>query len=273
MDPELAFSLLDDVLPQYVDSRCAEQMDQFTRARINSIGPLLEYVFQSRTSNGRLPSLDQLPLAEAVIELRGLFAVRCFSAVPLSSSHAARRAEFMWLPPDRASLNAPTWVMFLRRMQNAAEHAGFSKQVAKGLAGAFIEMADNVLGHSENAKSGIGGYRWEPGCFEYVVADAGIGVLASLRTCSDYADLTDAGTALQVALREGESRFGRAARRGGGFRQVLVSLADLSGSLRFRSGDHVLVIDGTSPELSQAYLHHLGIEYTGLLVSVACRPS
>jgi hypothetical protein len=76
-------------------------------------------------------------------------------------------------------------MMFLRRLQDAAVQAGFTPQVAKGLTGAFLEMTDNVLIHSQNAGSGIAGYRWSRDCFEYVVADAGIGVLASLRTCSD----------------------------------------------------------------------------------------
>src|SRR5262249_8813069 len=242
MDPELDFSLLDDLLPQFAGLRCAALMEPFTRARIDGIVPLLEYVFQANASNGRLPSLQQLRPAAAVLALRGLLAYRSFEDIPVSSSHTARCVEFFWVPPGRGSGSAAQWVMYLRRLQNAAEQAGFPRQAARGLTGAFIEMTDNVLNHSENVRSGIGGYRWAPDCFEYVVADGGIGVLASLRTCSDYTDLADAGTALQVALREGESRFGRAARRGDGFRQGLISLANLNGNPGFRNGDHVLLI-------------------------------
>jgi hypothetical protein len=272
MDTNLDFLLLDDLLPQVADPRCVTPSDSFTRMTITSIGPLLEYVSQVNACKGRLPSLQQLPPAAAVLALRGLQAHRSFEDVPASNSHTASPVEFIWVPPTGGSGSEPQWIMYLRRVQNAAEQAGFKSQLAKGLTGAFIEMTDNVLNHSENVRSGIAGYRWSQNCFEYVVADTGIGVLASLRTCADYAGLADAGTALQVALTEGESRFGRVAGRGVGFRQVLISLTNLKGSLRFRSGDHVLVIDGTSPDLGHARLHHLGLEYRGLLVSVVCHP-
>ena len=54
--------------------------------------------------------------------------------------------------------------------------------------------------------------------------------------------------------RYGTSRFGSGSRRGHGFRPIFVGLANLRGSLRFRTGDHALVIDGTSPSLATAQL-------------------
>ena len=75
-----------------------------------------------------------------------------------------------------------------------------------------------------------------------------------------------------MALTDGESCLGRGAGRGRGFRQVFLSLAELNGRLRFRSGDHALTIDGTSPELSRARVAQLGIDFSGFLVSVVCCP-
>ncbi len=160
--------------------------------------------------------------------------------------------------------------MFQRRLQNAAEQAGFGRRVAPGLTGAFGEMADNAFRHSLRPLTAVAGYRWSEGIFEYVVADAGRGVLASLQSCHDYTDLQDSGDALRIALTEGESCLGRGAGRGRGFREVFLSLSNLNGCLRFRSGDHVLTIDGTSPDLSRAHLAQLGLEFDGFLVSVVC---
>jgi hypothetical protein len=42
---------------------------------------------------------------------------------------------------------------------------------------------------------------------EFVVADRGIGVLSSLKQNPEYADLSDAGAALQLAITDGVSRF------------------------------------------------------------------
>jgi hypothetical protein len=72
--------------------------------------------------------------------------------------------------------------------------------------------------------------------------------------CPQHAALGDHSKALQSALTDGISRFGSDTGRGHGFRPIFLGLANLRGSLRFRSGDHALVIDGTSPSLMTAKL-------------------
>ena len=47
----------------------------------------------------------------------------------------------------------------------------------------------------------------EPGAFEFVVADRGIGILRSLRRCDSYAALPDKGKAQEAALTDGISRL------------------------------------------------------------------
>ena len=54
----------------------------------------------------------------------------------------------------------------------------------------------------------------EPGAFEFVVADRGIGVR---RRRAAYAALTDEGKALEAALTDGLSRHGPVSNRGLGF--------------------------------------------------------
>jgi hypothetical protein len=82
--------------------------------------------------------------------------------------------------------------------------------------------------------------------FEFVVSDGGRGVLASLRSCPDYADLVDHGEALRLTLQDGVSRYGKGTSHGKGFRPLFKGLANLNGELRFRSGDQALTIDGVN---------------------------
>ena len=72
-----------------------------------------------------------------------------------------------------------------------------------------------------------------------------------------------------AALSDGTSRFGSDNRRGHGFRPIFLGLANLRGSLRFRSGDHALVIDGTSPSLTTAQLAQKPF-IDGFVASIRC---
>lgn len=245
MKPELDFPLLDDILPLLAGG------DDEARASIRSaqhcaLGPLVECAYHAGNQPTDLPPLTELTNSPAARELRRVLGRGGFDNMAVVTSHQARETEFHWVPPEPEAFSAPAWVMFQRRLLNAAEKAGFSRGVAPGLTGAFGEMADNAFRHSLRPLTAVAGYRWSEGAFEYVVADAGQGVLASLRSCPDYADLQDSGDALRMALTEGESCLGRGSGRGRGFRQVFVSLSNLHGRLRVRSGDHVLTIDGTS---------------------------
>jgi hypothetical protein len=134
---------------------------------------------------------------------------------------------------------------FCKRLEKAAASAGLGDSFAKALTGTVEEMTSNIVDHSERAETGIVGYRWSPTEFEYVVADSGIGVLASLEKNSHYSNLPNSGKALETAIQEGESRHGPNVGHGGGFRHLLNNIANRNSYLRFRSGDYHLVIDGT----------------------------
>lgn len=136
---------------------------------------------------------------------------------------------------------------FLLEAQKAAVAAGFSRRVAAMLVGGFAEMQSNVYEHSGQPASGLAAFRGTDQCFEFVVSDGGMGVLASLSSCSEFAGLRDHGDALRLALQDGVSRYGRSAARGHGFRTLFTGLANLGSELRFRSGDHALTINGTDP--------------------------
>ena len=68
---------------------------------------------------------------------------------------------------------------------------------------ALGELQDNVFEHSGRPESGVVAYAASNGAFEFVVADAGRGVLASLRENPEFAGLADSGAALRVAVLTG----------------------------------------------------------------------
>lgn len=157
---------------------------------------------------------------------------------PSSRSAGYFRTGADWSEDDTA------WVGFVLAAQKAAAAAGFPRRIAAQFAAALGEMASNIHEHSGSPASGIAAFMAGSAGFEFAVTDSGMGILESLRSCADYAQLGGDGEALRLALTDGVSRFGAAAGRGRGFRPIFVGLANLSGALRFRSGDHALVIDG-----------------------------
>lgn len=162
------------------------------------------------------------------------------------------------------------WEQWALHAQNAAAARGLDRSLVDGLIGALIELQDNVYQHSEAPTSGIVAYAVAPGAFEFVVADAGVGVLASLTKNPEFAELRDSGEALKVAASDGASRFDRSTGHGFGIGQLFKALARDAGELRFRSGDHAMQIRGDQPSLigkvdivQKAWLD-------GLIVSVRC---
>lgn len=261
----LSFHVVDDITnvsPEQI-SLAEKALHQMTSEQI---GPLVEYLLL-RKLHPHLPSLATLNQSEVLSVLKHFTEDRHF---PPNLSLNANSVEFLPTPRCVADVARPEWTAYCKRLEEAGKRAGFPSLTAQGIVGAFREMTDNVLLHSECPATGVSGYRWTPGELEYVVADSGVGVLASLRTCPEYQHVTDSGQALLIALSEGATRYGHGSGHGTGFAQVFVSLANLFGSLRFRSGNHSLEIEGISPSLPVAQLRQRA-NIAGLLVSVCCR--
>jgi hypothetical protein len=231
------------------------------------LGPIVEMIQLAQA--GLLP----MPLSATWLRLDGT--EKLFR-------HAAS-SEDRWISPAEGRLGVfkcnaqiatdeKRWTSFRLDAHKAALLAGFATRVVSRLLGAMGEIRDNVLEHSQAAQTGLVAFRATTGCFEFVVADAGVGTLSSLRTNKEYAHLRDEGDALQCALTDGESRFGRRAGRGTGFGQLFKSLASLNASLRFRSGDHALSIEGRSPTLIKALVSKKP-RAKGFMASVKCKAS
>ena len=162
------------------------------------------------------------------------------------------------------------WIGFGVAAPRAATAIGFHRRIAARFAAALGELAGNIQDHSGALASGIVAFSAAGRTFEFVVTDRGMGVLTSLRSGPDYKTLTDHGEALRLALTDGVSRYGKEENRGKGFRPIFVGLANLAGTLRFRTGDHALTIEGQRIELMSSKTAQK-VELKGFLISVACR--
>lgn len=241
--------------------------EQSSRYLPTSLGPLLELLFLA--AGGRLPS----HIVSGWLADNG--AGSMISA--LHENHECwvkasdRRMGFV--RANRSTRNADTDTLltsFLMDAQRAARDvAGLPGSTAGQLVAAMQELENNIHEHSEAPDTGILAFRATPDVFEFVAADRGIGILRSLQRCSIFTGLDDHGRAIQAALSDGTSRFGSDSRRGHGFRPIFIGLANLQGSLRFRSGDHALLIDGTSPDLTTAQLAQKPV-IDGFLASIRC---
>lgn len=159
--------------------------------------------------------------------------------------------------------------LLMKAKRAGQDVSGLSASVSGQLVAAMRELENNIHEHADAPETGILAYRAEPGTFEFVVADRGIGILRSLCRCKAYASLPDEGEALQVALTDGVSRHGPDKNRGHGFRPIFNGLMNLHGELRFRSGDHALTINGSNPILATSLLSQKA-PIDGFFASVRC---
>lgn len=156
------------------------------------------------------------------------------------------------------------------RAKSAAVTAGFAARNAGQLTAAMLEMLDNVFEHSGAANTGLIAYQAKPGQFSFVVADAGIGALASLHANPRFKSLISDRDALPLILQDGCSRHVEPG-RGKGFNDLFRGLADHNGALRFRSGAAAVLIDGHSPDTLHPKVKAKPT-ICGFLASVSCTP-
>lgn len=249
----LTYDLVDDICLAIQGGTIAPA--QIPASSAQSLGPLLE--------------LSQvLGDAPDVQVSRGIYQA-------LASEMGQRRARWFQAADNQGYATVSllvqdplAWNDFSIRASRAAQAAGFSKDDAWKLSAAIGEIYGNVIDHSERVDTGYVAYAANGNVFEFVVADAGIGVLASLRKNPAYSHIADSGTALEYALSEGVSRFEDPS-HGFGFQPIFVGLANIATRLRFRSGDYCRELrrnaDGTIPATTTQLAR-----IDGLFCSVLC---
>jgi len=241
-------------------------LQQVTAERL---GPLVELFVLDRMYDRTLPALAAMPRSAAVNLLYDVVTGAQDPGGLYFGDSSVKLGAALTIRDPRQE-DPVSWVQFCRRAQEAAEFAGLPKALTQGMIGALRELETNIHEHSGQARDGVVAFRGTPAEFEFVIADSGIGVLAGLRSAPRYASLSDAGTALQTALTNGQSRLlDDDPGRGYGFNELFVNLANLNGELRFRSDDHALTIDGSGPTLPQARLAQKA-RLQGFVISVVC---
>jgi hypothetical protein len=174
--------------------------------------------------------------------------------------------------PSGADAGRLVWEQWAKHAESAAVAAGLAKGLLGGLMGALGELQDNVFEHSGRPESGVVAFAANNGAFEFVVADAGRGVLASLRENPEFSLLADSGAALRVAASDGASRHARSTGHGYGIGQLFRALAHDAAELRFRSGDHALRLWGDAPSLTGQVELAQKARLDGLTITVRCAP-
>jgi hypothetical protein len=179
-------------------------------------------------------------------------------------------------PSDRQGLisvyklqsDSLAWTDLILRAKRAVAQAGFTHDLGSKLTAAIGEIYGNVIDHSQKISSAYVAYSADHGRFEFVIADSGIGILKSLQSNVSYASLSDSGSALELALGEGISRYSDPG-HGFGFRPLFVGLANISRIIRFRSGDHGRILSRLEDGAIQARTTQLA-KIDGLFCTVSC---
>jgi len=262
-----SFDAVDDLLWQALAGRLPT-LGAVTLARSGRIGPLVELA----TAMAALPNAYH-----AVTVVPPVFHQinRALREGTVSGAGARDRAGVFPLSRHDPQGDGPerlVWDQWAKHAENAAVGAGLARGLAAGLMGALGELLDNVFEHSGRPESGVVTYAASEGAFEFVVADAGRGVLASLRENLEFAGLADSGAALRVAVSDGASRHARSTGHGYGISRLFRALAHDAAELRFRSGDHALRLWGDGPSLTGQVELAQKAWLDGLIVSVRCAP-
>lgn len=156
---------------------------------------------------------------------------RITGAAPMPHSFVVR--------PTSPSFQLESLSAFGIAVQKSAGAARMTKAAILRISSPLGEIFDNIHEHSEAYETGMAAFRSLPGSFEFVVADAGVGVLSSLKRSSRFADLADDGQAITRAIQPNVSRFEEPG-HGHGFDRLVEGMANLNSELRFRTGDALL---------------------------------
>jgi hypothetical protein len=236
---------------------------------------LLEYGCLRRTyGHGVIPPLPakiiESDLGKALKAVRSVLRVRASgSQKPSFRRHDPQSAEFHVVAVED-DIATGDWQNFTNRFDASARSVGHSFEAAARLHSALDEMAENAVIHAQ-APAILVGYHVLPGRALFCVVDVGIGVLASLHKNSAYGDLHLHGDAIRAALQDGVTSCLPGDGGGGfGFRKVFNSLTDQWGSLRFRSGEACLSMDGTNLDTNLGAVRQTPV-LLGFQVTVCCQ--
>lgn len=259
---EASFNNVDDLLWQERHGSLASR-GPIRLTRSGRVAPLIELAIAQMA----------MPAAYSEILVEAPFAKLISSAIHGTISGNAYADKMGVFPLSRhrpGSSSHEVWEQWAHRAQNAAVESNFPRALVAGLIGALGELQDNVYEHSGKPDSGLVAYAVSPSAFEFIVADGGMGALASLHMNPAYAHLKTTAEALELAMSDRASRFGSDTGRGYGIGTLFKALAQDAGELRFRSGDYAIWIEGDRPPLTGRKHVVQKAWLDGFAVSVRC---
>lgn len=262
---DAGFDVIDDLLWQATKGELPSR-GPIRLCRSGRIGPLVELMYASRSRPNAYENIVSEAPFSALIH-------HALNSGQISGGRSIDRAGVFPLSRhDPESTSQAQWDQWALHAENAAVARGLKRSLVAGLIGALGELQDNVYEHSGKPNSGLIAYAAGPGTFEFVVADAGMGVLASLCRNPEFSGLRDSGEALRLAASDGASRYSRDTGHGFGIGTLFKALAHDAGELRFRSGDHGMTVRGDRPSLTGQLEIAQKAWLDGLIISVRCAP-
>jgi len=147
-------------------------------------------------------------------------------------------------------------------MQERCDLNGVPADVADEIAGHIYELCNNTVAHAACETAWLCAQSYQQSRLEFVVADAGRGIRASLAgtefECENHAD------SITTAVRRRTSSIGRPMHHGVGLSSVLNYTQEMSGMTAVRSGDAIVQFAGASYAAST-------LELSGTIVGCSIR--
>ena len=235
---------------------------------------LLEYGCARRHS----PSLAALParvfsspLGRTLQEVRSELGLRTGGRQKQPPRNMDPHSQEFYVLEGDDPTTTQDWGEYLVRFRQSVKNVGFDLEKAKGIAAALGEMADNATLHSNAPVGVLVGYQVIDGACVCCVADVGDGVLMSLTSHEAYRHVRTHKEAVRLALHNGVTRFGPG-QGGSGFYRVFKALAAMSGTLRFRSGEGCVTMDGTDFDADKGEEGYVTFR-PGFQITICCRTS
>ena len=158
-------------------------------------------------------------------------------------------------------------LLYGEALARAVAAEGLSAGASSLLKGATLELLTNIHEHAGGGARGISLFETFAGGVELCVADAGQGVVAGYVSANPQLEGITAERALTKALVEHESRLPGG--RGTGYKTVANAMRSLDATMRVRSGDASLEIEGHPSEAE--WLSREQVELRGFVVSITLR--
>jgi len=261
----LTFGLLDDIA---LASEKGRPVDHHLATLPEvELGALAEWLLLSADRAGKLPPVSILKQQRLV---QGMLDALARPGELLQLENAFSKSAFLVTQRNYQAADTAAWLKFKLSMSSTGQWTGLHGDEARAMVAAVEELEVNIHEHSGRAHDGVVAYYGRRDEFAFVVADSGRGPLASLHTNPEFDHVTDHGQALALTLEDGVSRLGAASGHGLGYRELFKGLATLNASLRFRSGNRALVIEGRSPQRAEASTFERPY-LQGYLASIVCR--